>query len=186
MMREAREGGFTLLELLVVVAILGLTVVALANGVRFAGRAWELQELQSKKRGDLDAVQNVLRQMITSATDFDGDSVSLRFVGTLPDALGRGGLYDLELRALADRLVLGWRPHFRGPTADAGWNTAQLTAGVRSLELAYHAAPSGWQSIAHNGSRPGLVRIDLQLSDGRIWPPLTIAPMVEARSGVMK
>ena len=187
MRRPGKQDGFTLLELLIVITILGLIVVAMANGVRFAGQAWQVQERRSEKQGDLDAVQNVLRQLITSANGFNGDGVSLRFVATLPDALARGGLYDVELGALADRLVLAWKPHFRGPMAEAGWTSADLAEGVSGLNVAYYVAPGGWQSIARDANRPpALVRIALQLNDGRNWPPLTVAPMIEARPGVTK
>lgn len=185
-MAAKSESGFTLLELLIAVTILGLIVVALTGGVRFAGQAWQAQERQAKRHGDLDAVQNVLRQLVTSANDFSGDGVSLRFVAAMPEALARGGLYDIELRVLADRLVLSWKPHFRGQMADGPWNTAALAEGVSAFALSYYVPPGGWQSTVPNRNRPpALVRIALGFNDGRSWPPLTISPMIEARSGVM-
>jgi prepilin-type N-terminal cleavage/methylation domain-containing protein len=187
MKERADQSGFTLIELLIVITILGLIVAALTNGVRFAGQAWQVQERRSEGQGDLDAVQNVLRQLIVSGRNFNGDGVSLRFVATLPDALARGGLYDVELRVLADRLALTWKPHFRGPAAQGGSTSADLVEGVAGLDLAYHVAPGGWQRTAQDANRPpALVRIALQLSDGRNWPPFTVAPMIEARPGVMK
>jgi general secretion pathway protein J len=187
MTRQQDESGFTLIELLIVITILGLIVVALTNGVRFAGHAWQVQERRSERQGDLDAVQNVLRQLIISAHGFNGDGISLRFVATLPDALARGGLYDVELRAIAGRLVLAWKPHFRGPAAESASASADLAQGVSGLDLAYFVRPGGWQLSAKDaGHPPVLVRIALQLSDGRNWPPLTVAPMIEARPGVMK
>jgi general secretion pathway protein J len=185
-MSSRSQGGFTLLELLIAVTILGLIVVALTGGVRFAGQAWQAQAKQSQRYGDLDAVQNVLRQLIASAKDFRGDAVSLHFVGAMPEALARGGLYDIELRTLAGRLVLAWKPHFRGQTADGVWNTATLAQGVSAFAFTYYVPPGGWQSTAANRNRPpALVRIALGFDDSRTWPPLTIAPMIESRPGVM-
>ena len=42
------------------------------------------------------------------------------------------------------------------------------------------------QREAKDNGPPRLVRIDLQLADGRLWTPLIIAPMIEARSSVTK
>ena len=177
------EDGFTLLELLIAVTILGLVVVALTGGVRFAGQAWDVQERQSERHGDLDSVQNVLRQLVTSAKGFDGDGGALHFVGEMPDALARGGLYDIELRAVGNELVLGWKPHFRGQTAESPWSSTALVQGVNAFGLTYFVPPGGWQTTVNNRNRPpALVRIALRLDSGRTWAPLTIAPMIESRS----
>ena len=176
-----REGnGFTLLELLIVITILGLILAALANGVRFAGQAWQTQERRSAREGDSDAVQNLLRELIASGTGFEGDSESLRFVSVLPAALARGGLYDVELRAAADRLVLAWQPHFKGPNRSTGITETELTRDVTGLNVSYYIAPAGWQRTALDKTKPPqLIRIALQ-TFGRTWPPLVAAPMVES------
>jgi len=180
---EKSSGGFTLLELLIAIAILGLILVALTDGVRFAGQAWKIQERRSARQGDLDAVQNALRQLIASASGFEGDARSLRFVNTLPVALGRGGLYDIELRTSAGRLQLAWKPHFKGPAAAQTPREIELVKGVTGFELEYYIPPGGWQHVLKAGVRPpALVRVDLQLGEGRAWPPLVVAPMLDASS----
>ena len=175
------QDGFTLIELLIVITILGLILAALANGVRFAGQAWQTQERRSARQGDSDAVQNVLRELIASGTGFEGDGASLRFVSALPAALARGGLYDVELRTAADRLILAWQPHFKGPNLKAGITQTELTKDVTGLDVSYYASPAGWQRTARDKTKsPGLIRIALQSIDGRAWPPLVVAPMVES------
>jgi prepilin-type N-terminal cleavage/methylation domain-containing protein len=174
------QSGFTLLELLIVITILGLILAALANGVRFAGQAWQAQERRSARQGDSDAVQNVLRELITSGTGFEGDGASLRFVSVLPAALARGGLYDVELRAAADRLVLAWQPHFKGPNHNTGITETELTRDVTGLDVSYYITPDGWQRTARDKTKPPeLIRIALQ-TVGHAWPPLVVAPMVES------
>jgi general secretion pathway protein J len=174
------ESGFTLLELLVVVTILGLILVALSGGVRFAGQAWQAQETRAVRQGDLDAVQNVLRELISSGNGFQGTRGSLRFVARLPDALARGGLYDVELHAAGDRVLLSWRPHFKGSMQTAETADAELVKDVADLDIAYFSAAGGWQPAQQNKAKPpALIRVALRLNDGRSWTPLIIAPMVD-------
>jgi general secretion pathway protein J len=176
------DTGFTLLELLIVTTILGLILVALTSGVRFAGQAWQVQERRSARQGDLDAVQNMLRQLMVSATDFQGDATSLRFISVLPRALARGGLYDVELRTSGDRLLLAWKPHFKGPAAVTPPTETELIKGVTGSEFAYYVRPTGWQRVLKAETRrPVLVSVNLQVGEGRAWPPLVVAPMIEDR-----
>jgi prepilin-type N-terminal cleavage/methylation domain-containing protein len=172
--------GFTLLELLVVITILGLILAALSNGVHFAGQAWQLQERRSVRQGDLDSVQNVVRNLIASGTSFEGDATSLRFVSELPKALARAGLYEVELHATDDRLVLDWRPHFKGSSASIGNTETELVKNVTSLNFAYHVEAAAWQTTTGDKTKsPPLIRMMLVLGDGRKWPPLIMAPMVD-------
>jgi prepilin-type N-terminal cleavage/methylation domain-containing protein len=174
------QRGFTLLELLVVIVLMGLIMVALTGGVRFASRAWETQTRIIGEQGDLDAVQNVLRQLIASARNMEGDSSSLRFVGVLPRALNRGGLFDIELTASGDRLVLYWRPHFKGTNAPAPPADTELAKNVAGLRLAYYVADKAWQPVAKRKGEASLVAIAIS-AGGRDWPPLIVAPMIEQK-----
>jgi len=178
--RGNADSGFTLLELLIVMTILGLILVALTGGVRFAGQAWEVQERRSNRQGDLDAAQTVLRQLMASGTAFQGDGASLRFVSVLPRALARGGLYEVELRASANRLLFAWKPHFKGPAPITPPTEIELIKGVKDFELTYYIPPGGWQHVLKDGMKPpALVRVNLQLGEGRTWAPLVVAPMID-------
>lgn len=177
--RDSAQDGFTLLELLVAITILGLLFVALTNGVRFAGQAWQSQQSQSQRAGDLDAVQNLLRQLIASGTHFEGGVQNLRFVATLPAALERSGLYDLELNASSGNLVLSWKPHFIGPDTDPPKPAdAVLIKGVSGFALRYRIA-GAWRPNPTPQSTPSLIVIGLVAADGRAWPELSIAPVIE-------
>ncbi|HWC64051.1 MAG TPA: type II secretion system protein, partial [Rhizomicrobium sp.] len=166
---RGRESGFTLLELLISITIFAMILVALTSGLHFAGSAWDRQQQRDVRDGDVNAVQNVLRTMITSGRAFEGDRVSLKFVGSMPAALERGGLYDVELNKAGDRLVLSWRPHFKGFTKLPPAQSAELLKGVVNLDVAYYEGDQGWQHRLDGKSKPpDLIAIGMRLDDGRV------------------
>lgn len=174
--------GFTLLELLVAVTVLSLLLVALSGGVHFAGRAWRAQEERIDRQGDVQAVQNVLRQMLAAGKDFRGDAVSLDFVGRLPAALERGGLFDIQLYASGEKLMLSWRPHFKGAHAGFQQNDAVLLDGVAGLDMRYFIK-QGWNRVASDKAKvPDLIAIRANLSHGAVWPALFIGPAINLSS----
>jgi len=185
--RQERAAGFTLLEMLVALSILGLILVALTNGVRFAGQAWEVQERNSSKRGDTEAVQNILRTLIASGTQFKGTSSELSFVGEMPEGLARGGLYDIVLDSDDGRLMLSWKPHFKGPSQSDSAST-EMGRDVEDVRLAYHYANSkSWEDITHeNGPPPDLIRLEFRASRLSALPPMLVAPTVERAAPASK
>ena len=57
-----RQTGFTLLELLVVVAVLGLLIIGLTQGVRAGLTLWDAQSRRTGETAELDAAARVLRR----------------------------------------------------------------------------------------------------------------------------
>jgi len=177
--RAGREGGFTLLELLISITIFAMILVALTSGLHFAGNAWDRQQQRDVRDGDVNAVQNVLRAMIASGRSFEGDRGSLKFVGSMPAALERGGLYDVTLDRTGNRLVLSWRPHFKGFTKPPLPQHAELLKGVVNLDVAYYQGDQGWQHRLDGKSKPpDLIAIGVRFDDGRVWPALVTAPLM--------
>ncbi len=178
-MRDTREAGFTLLELLVAITILSLILVALSSGVHFAGSAWRKQDEQINRQGDINAVQTMLRQLLASGKDFQGSSQSLKFVGQMPAALARGGLFDIELDGSGDQLRLSWWPHFKGAATRLPRNETVLVDGMTGFNLTYHVAQRGWQSALTDKAKGiELIAIKARFSDGRDWPQLVISPVI--------
>ena len=60
-----RQTGFTLLEMLVVLVVLGLLVVGLAQGVRSGLTMWDAQTRRVSETGELDAVARILRTLLS-------------------------------------------------------------------------------------------------------------------------
>lgn len=199
-MRPHGDGGFTLLETLVALAVLGLLLVLLVNGVHLGLQAWTVQARDLRAHGDLDAIDRTLRRLVedmdpgstTAAPDVLGSESGLRFTATLPQGAGSGpsGPADIVLAVDArHRLLLRWTPHRHeqhfGPPPRPQ-ETALLT-DVDRLLLAYwpRAAPWRWRDRWKGPALPGLVRIRIVFSqgEGRHWPDIVVAPLRAPRPG---
>lgn len=127
MIGRRREAGFTLLEILVAMTVLGVLTGLLSTGLNFGTRIWEREKGQLDVATELQLVQDVLRRLLTQALPlaqppergkaqepvFVGQEDSVEFMGPPPAQLLAGGIYAYRLvaRNEADgvRLVLDWR-----------------------------------------------------------------------------
>ena len=73
--------GFTLLEVLAVLAVLGLILAALASGVRFGATALQAQARDSSAAEQIGPVDTLLRTLIARASADSGEA-DARFAGT--------------------------------------------------------------------------------------------------------
>jgi len=103
------QAGFTLVELLVAVTLLGFLLAALFSGLSFGARVWERSDEQASHARDLQLVHRVLSDLLGRAFpgvteedgellyEFQGRSDRLRFVAFAPPYAGKGGLSKIEL-----------------------------------------------------------------------------------------
>ena len=200
--RLDREAGFTLLEIVVALVVLGILLVTLTRGVQFGLAAYDRQDGMVATAGRLEAVDRTLRRLITlldPGTPTDGDSVvgvhhALAFRAPLPPAAAAhatgvpaDGLSDLRL-SVDDRhrLVLAWLPHRHvlptGP-APAPHETVLLD-DVERIDIDYWG-DNVWHQQWHAPRPPALIRIRIVFPDGdpRRWPDIVAAPVREQVSG---
>jgi general secretion pathway protein J len=158
--RRGAQAGFTLLEVLVALTLLGVLCTALFGAVHVGAQGWRRAEQRSSEIEDAAAVQAVLQRMIATArpvfasadpTDatvaFDGAANSLALIGRLPDAIAPG-LQGQQRLFLAERdgkrtLMLAWRLDL--PAADGGElpeTTVPLLDHVRAVRFAYFGPPN--------------------------------------------
>ena len=204
--RRTSQSGFTLVELLVVVALLGMISVALFGGIRFGARSWEAGHTRLEALNEVEVAQSVLRRLLSrsrevalfdanrnrEAVSFTGRRDAVYFAAPLPAHRGIGGAYGYALRVKrgrdGDHLVLAWRlqrPETPPASADEDYeDETVLLSDIADLSFDYYGAPDGdripdWRdNWDGSGGLPRLVRltVDFPSDDGRYWPPLTIAP----------
>jgi general secretion pathway protein J len=188
-----RRNGFTLLELLVALAVFGLLLVGLTKGMQYGLLAWQSQVRVGGSSEDLDAVDPALRQMIAvmdpgdslAPPSFAGSRDRMEFVTVLPDAAAGLPVRRVEAGLLVDssrRLVLRWRPWMHAarlrpvpPPVET-----ELLRGVQGLELAFWRPGAGWVDRWRNEDLPALIRIRVLFSPGdlRHWPDIVAAPIL--------
>ena len=195
--RPARPGdaGFTLLELLVGLFVLGLILALLTQGVRFGLQATQLQAKAMDRNGDLHAVDRALRRLIAQADPgvypepalLRGTAQDMSLVTDLPLSLaGQVQRANVALLAEGGRLLLRWTPHRHALLSGAApaWQDVVMLDGVERIELAYRSAGAtgAWRPSWSAEKLPVLVRIRIVFGQGsgRRWPPILVAPVREA------
>jgi general secretion pathway protein J len=192
--------GFTLLEMLVVLAVLGLLVVGLTQGVRASLTLWHAQTRRLGETGELDAGARILRTLLSGisappsggiapspagSTEIKGGPDSLAFIGDLPTGLGTTRRANITLELRQGRLVLRWTPRRHELTSVPAPEPieTEVIRGVDRLDLAYWGSPSpdqpaGWQAQWDGPEIPELIRLRLGFAKGdrRRWPDLIAAP----------
>jgi general secretion pathway protein J len=190
------DAGFTLLEILVALVVLGFLLLSLSEGVRFGLRAWDSETRLVARGADMDAMERVLRGLIT-ATDpgeaseqqpFHGAAHTVAFISRLP--MSAEGLVtrmaDIGLGVDAKhRLVLRWKPHPHAErlTKPEPPHETVLLENVDHVTFSYLRSAEqggGWTDTWSAAELPRLVRISLGFPEGdrRHWPTIEAAPMI--------
>lgn len=189
-----RQRGFTLLELLVVLALLGTFLVLAGSALVGANRAALQATLLDQRLDEVRATQRYLRHALSQTmplstrddpASFTGEPQLASFIAPLPVSLG-GGLRRQRLLLAHGRLQVSFAP-FASGVAPYG-EAITLLAGVRQLTLHYRGLdkgqqPTGWLDRWPWPARlPQTVRLDLQLDGPVPWVTEQIALRLELSS----
>lgn len=200
----SHDRGFTLLELLVALTLLGLLMAALLGGLRLGARAWDVSSERLERASRIQTVQEFLRGRLAAAAPlavsqpsgnfepaFLGRADALRFATLLPMQLGPGfHLMTLEARDTGERtdLMLRWRPFVPIAGEDTGEVAERvLLEHIEALEIGYYgsaeidSAPDWYPRWEVLETMPDLVRIRVDFGPGdlRSWPELIVSPRLE-------
>jgi general secretion pathway protein J len=188
------EAGFTLLELLVAMAVLSLLSLVMMGGLKFGARVWERAQGTSDESDAVTTAEAFIRHQLVAAYPqwhdtgpdkphilFAGDQHGVTFLAPRPEQFGTGT--DLQfalLRSSAGDLDVTWQPQEAGalPTHTV------LLRNISAVEFSYYGPPPGgnvpkWFDSWSNRARlPDLIRIRVafQPKDRRVWPELVVHP----------
>lgn len=184
---KRKQRGFTLLEVLVVISLLGVLLTLIGAAISGANRAMTKAERYSNRLDEVRSTQNFLRSAIGQALPlaagqpgesqspmFQGDADSLRFHAPLPATLG-GGIYRHQVSLVAGRLQVSLQ-RLQGESLQPAREPQVLLQQVKALHLSYRGvSPEGktteWlDRWPWPGRLPRAVRIDAQLAGAIVWP----------------
>lgn len=185
------HAGFTILELLVALVVMGMLMVLLDKGVAAGVTAWSAQSRVIGGQQDLDAVSRVLRGLVEQI-DPGTERKRLR-LGAGPHAVSFATELSLGTTPLRRRtidatvllnnhqLVLRWTPRAHAIRLQPPPSPieTELVGGVEQLEIAYQQVGSTrWRSDWPGDELPGLIRFRLVFAAGdrRHWPEIVAAP----------
>lgn len=191
-----RQCGFTLLEIVVALAVLGLIMAGLTQGTAFGIRAWGAQAQNVARHDELTTLDRLLRRLVADAdpgsrTEPAGLTGTARRLGVIT-ALPETGASQVDIRLAIEGtgLVMRWVPHVRAtplvPPAVPG--EAILLRGVAGVAFAYwgeaNGAAAAWHPVWKEVTLPQLVRVQLLFpaGDRRHWPPIIVRPLREQPS----
>lgn len=177
------ERGFTLVEMLVSLALLGLAATMMATGLTSVTRLSTSNEAGIVASQTVEAAQSALRDCIERlrpATRFDGASLSADFEG------GPASMTFVALPPIAERPSPKRRFDLKmdeGGGLVLGDGQAPLLSRVAGLRIAYFGPDAS--GVSHwtdqwtgRPTAPEAIRIDVTFARGdrRRWPELVVRP----------
>jgi len=197
--RIRTAAGFTLLEVLVVLSVLGMVLLLLSQGLQFSLLSGRRLDGSARQTEAVVATDRLIRHLIEAAdpgtgldpAGFQGHPETLLLRTELPLAAGRETARRIVAALGVDqthRLVLRWIPFQhavrRGPPLK--WNETVLLDGLERVEFRYwfpprEGAPAAWVTSVNAAMPPALIRMKLVFPEGshRAWPEIAAAPRTE-------
>ncbi len=204
---SSAQRGFTLLELLISLTLLGLILVLLFGGLRLSVRSWDSVQKQVDTLNSVRSVESFLRREMERVYPyrwkaglpqrfaFVGERHKLQFVAPLPSRIGVGGLYaiTLELEQTGGGRRLTWKHLPVDPTMQ-DFSTLEPVKEMQLVGAELNSVDDIWLSYFGRETdtatprwvdrwdsvvtMPMLIRIQVRFADGSEWPDFIVAPML--------
>lgn len=190
--------GFTLIEVLIAMTLLGIMIVLLFTSLKICADSWEKGESKITDVNEVAVVYNFFQRHLSAATplwnDFSGEDKtfsfqgkvrSLQFLSAFPASAGRSGLqlFSLQLQEEDnEQLVIVTITPFFPVTEGKEWHKEEvsLIKHVSDFKLAYFGSDdNGNEGVWLNewlsrDVQPRLVKINIELENKIFWPEMII------------
>ncbi|HUL95717.1 MAG TPA: prepilin-type N-terminal cleavage/methylation domain-containing protein [Usitatibacter sp.] len=211
-MRARAQSGFTLIELVVAMALLAAMMALVYSGLAYALRSWDAGENNARAVVDRRIGENFLRRELGEMFPmrwkdpmvlrfaFDGQRDSLRFVSARPPDVAMGGLSLVGL-SVENGTAKGRRLVMRrampdddakdfGPLERA--EPYVLIDNVDSVAFSYFGSENDFteqrwtDTWTFQGHMPAMVRLTIRTADGQALEPLTVRVSLGEEAGCLE
>jgi general secretion pathway protein J len=193
-----RQSGYSLVELLVVLALLGFIAIAMSGGISFGTRAWEKSGVQVDAIERVEGAQNLLRTLLQRVVPRDLDPSNpvdldlfratrdrMSFTALSPSAIDANGLARFVLqvteKAGKKQLNLSWT----GVSGATLRQTQNLIVDASDISFAFAVLDQTGVFVWHDdwveqSGAPALIAIRARFPAAvrAQWPELVIRPRI--------
>lgn len=204
-MKSRYTQGFTLIEVLIAMTLLGVMVVLLFSSLRIAAESWNAGESKMAQVNQKAVVYQFFKRHLTTIRPlpilnidpnnpeelqvFRGYPQTLRFAAALPASSARKGLQIFTIAPHPENasvLMVSLVP-YRLAEADQNQPPDRpevLLEGIERLQFSYFGktediAEPQWREEWNLADRlPRLIRVSIALKDGSYWPDMIFATKI--------
>ncbi len=188
------EAGYTLLELIVALAVISLITVPMAMSLEFGVAAWRsLHNDISELERDVLVRQRVqywienayrsdsTRQESEIQYPLVGEGQAISFIAPLNPDPRFDSFYRVRLEMEGTHLIMRILPDHASYNIDAAYEQTSLLSGVDFVEFKYLEPDiDAWTGSWAGGKLPSAIRMRLSFTDkNRSWPDLIVSPRRE-------
>ena len=208
-----RQAGFTLIEMVVAMALLGSMMLLMYSGLTFGLRGWDAADVSGRRTADRRIAENFLRREIsetfpmrfkdpmTLKIAFEGKEDSLRFASARPAGISAAGLSLVGVtlenddvkrtrslvmrRAMPDDDAKDFAPLDRA-------DRTVLFEGLEGVKFEYFGSendftePEWTEQWEHAGRIPQLIRVRIRAADGTDFPAMVVRLMLSEEAGCLE
>jgi prepilin-type N-terminal cleavage/methylation domain-containing protein len=207
------QGGFTLVEVVLAMVLVGSILLLTYSGLSFALRSWDAGDANGRRIAERQLAENFLRRELSEMFPmrfkdamqvkmaFEGSASHLRFVSARPPGIQMGGLSLVGIEMQDDRekrtrdlVMLRAMPDDEavdfGPLDKAERHL--LLAGVDRVDFGYFGSENDFKeaqwhdSWTFAGRVPELIRMRVRTADGAMLPDLTVRIALREEAGCLE